>query len=297
MTGKLRPALTILTDLKETLVRFLSHDGPVMAGHLAFLSLLGLFPFLIFLVALAGFAGQTEAGANAVAFMFDNLPEDVRSVLEGPVKRLLNQSRGGILTFGVLAAIWAASSAIDAARHAIDRAYEAGNPPAFWLRRLQGLGLVILAATSILLGMSIFVLGPVVWEAVVYFLPFLEAWSGFANGIRLASSALLFFAALCGLYFALKPRHKGRFVPVAPGASLTLLLWLGVGSAFSIYLQYFGNYDVTYGSLAGAMIALVFFYLVGAAFILGAELNATIARRRQSNKEPPADKPAKSPSD
>jgi len=275
----------ILTDLKETITRFLSHDGPVMAGHLAFLSLLGLFPFLLFLVALAGFVGQTETGANAVEFLFSNLPPDVRNVLEGPVKNLLNQSRGGMLTFGVLAAIWVASSAIDAARHAIDRAYEAGNPPAFWLRRLQGLGLVIMAAISILLGMSIFVLGPVAWDAATYFVPILTAWSGFANGIRFASSALLFFLALCGLFFALKPRHGGFFVAVAPGAFLTLVLWLSVGSAFSIYLQYFGNYDVTYGSLGGAMIALVFFYLVGAAFILGAELNAVITRRRLEKKQ------------
>ncbi|RMF12644.1 MAG: YihY/virulence factor BrkB family protein [Alphaproteobacteria bacterium] len=269
-----------LKDLKQALSAFLRHDGPVMAGHLAFLSLLGLFPFLLFLVALAGFVGQTETGAKAVAFLFSNLPADVSRVLKGPVSNLLSQSRGGMLTFGVLAAIWVASSAIDAARHAIDRAYEAGNPPAFWLRRLQGLGLVILAATSILLGMSIFVLGPLLWQVVTYFLPFLEDWSVLANWVRLGASTLLFFAALCGLFFALKPRHKGRFVPVAPGALFTLILWLLVGSAFSVYLQYFGNYDVTYGSLAGAMIALVFFYLVGAAFILGAELNAVVARRR-----------------
>lgn len=272
--------MTAFDDLKQALSGFLRHDGPVMAGHLAFLSILGLFPFLLFMVALAGFVGQTEAGARAVAFLFENLPGDVGAVLEGPVKNLLGQSRGGVLTFGVLAAIWVASSAIDAARHAIDRAYEAGNPPAFWLRRLQGLGLVILAAISILLGMSIFVLGPLLWDAVTYFLPILEGWSALANWVRLGASTLLFFAALCGLFFALKPRHKGQFVPVAPGALFTLVLWLAVGSAFSIYLQYFGNYDVTYGSLAGAMIALVFFYLVGAAFILGAELNAVIAKRR-----------------
>ncbi len=272
--------MTALDDLKQALSGFLRHDGPVMAGHLAFLGILGLFPFLLFLVALAGFVGQTEAGAHAVAFMFENLPADVGRVLEGPVKHLMSQSRGGVLTFGVLAAIWVASSAIDAARQAIDRAYEAGNPPAFWLRRLQGLGLVILAAISILLGMSIFVLGPLLWDAATYFLPILERWSVLANWVRLGASALLFFAALCGLFFALKPRHSGRFVPVAPGALFTLLLWLTVGSAFSVYLRYFGAYDVTYGSLAGAMIALVFFYLVGAAFILGAELNAAVAKRR-----------------
>lgn len=275
--------MPILRDLREAIVRFLGHDGPVMAGHLAFLSLLGLFPFLLFLVALAGFVGQTDAGAQAVEFLFANLPDDVRKVLEGPVTNLLNQSRGGMLTFGVLAAIWVASSAIDAARHALDRAYEAGNPPAYWLRRLQGLGIVIFAAISILIGMSIFILGPLAWRIVAYFTPALAEWTALVNVVRLGASAFLFFVALCGLFFALKPRDRGRFVPIIPGAIFTLVLWLALGSAFSLYLQHFGNYDVTYGSLAGAMIALVFFYLVGAAFILGAELNAVTSRRRATD--------------
>ncbi|MEX1147234.1 MAG: YihY/virulence factor BrkB family protein [Sphingomonadales bacterium] len=272
--------MRVIKALRQAVIRFISHDGPVVAGHMAFLSLLGLFPFLLFLVALAGFAGQMEAGNTAVTFLFANLPDDVRRVLEGPVTSLLKQSRGGVLTFGVLAAIWVASSAIEAARHALDRAYEAAHPPAFWLRRLHGLGIVILAATAILLGMSIFVLGPVIWAVVSYFVPGLAEWARLANIARFGVSALLFFGALCGLFFALKPRHGGRFVPIVPGAVFTLALWMVLGSAFSFYLGHFSYYDVTYGSLAGAMIALVFFYLVSASFILGAELNAATARSR-----------------
>lgn len=272
--------MTALADLGNALKAFLRHEDAVMAGHLAFLTILGLFPFLIFLVALAGLIGQTDAGIDAITFLFDNLPPEVGEVLRGPIISLLETTTSGVLTLGLLGAIWVASSALGAARVAIDRAFEAGDPPAFWLRRLHGIGLVIASGLCIVLGMSAFVLGPLAWNAALYFLPVLESWSRLFNLLRYAASTLVIFLALCSLLFALKPRYKGRFVPVARGAFLTIVLWLAVGSGFSLYLKYLAHYDITYGSLAGAIIALMFFYLMSASFLLGVELNAAAARRR-----------------
>lgn len=271
--------MQFIRDVGEAVKAFMRHDGPIMAGHLAFLGMLGFFPFMIFLLAMASLFGQSNAGIDAITFLFDNIPPEVADALHGPVSDLLySSSKGGVLTLGLLGAVWAASTALGTVRLAVDRAYEAGSPPAFWLRRLHGVGLVLISAMAALIGMSLVVLGPLLWEVAVNFVPFLDKWSALFDALRIAASALVFFVALCGLHFSLKPRYRGFFAPVARGAFMTLVLWLGAALGFSYYLKYVGSYQA-YGSLAGAIIALVFFYVLNAAFLLGAELNAAAARR------------------
>lgn len=273
--------------LVQTVLRFLKHEGPIVSGHLSYLTLLSLFPFFIFVVSLAGLVGHTETGAHAILFLLESLPTELQEVMQSPVSGIIANSKSGIATIALLGAIWAASSALEAAQRATDRAFEDYTPPAFWLRRLQGIGLVIFAGIGILLGMSSFVLGPLIWKATLYFVPALEEWTEAAAVVRYVATSSVFFLAISALFFALKPRYRGRFVRVWRGALLTLFLWLAVATGFSLYLRHFARYDVTYGSLAGAIVALIFFYLVNAGFLLGAELNAIYAERRHKAKTPP----------
>lgn len=264
----------------EAIGNFLKHDGMVMAGHLAFLTMLALFPFVIFLVSLAGFFGQSEAGPQALEHMFNNMPEDVAKVLRNPIEQMIHTTDKSILTFSILGALWVSSSAIDAARLAIIRAFGTVSRRPFIRRRLEGLILVILSATSIIIGMSILVFGPVAWNIIINNIPLEADFKLIWNLVRLSVSVSLIFGALCLSYFILKPRSLDMRSPVMAGAFMTLLLWMLVGSGFSLYLKYFGNYDVTYGSLAGAIIALIFFYFISASYILGAEVNAALYHQR-----------------
>ncbi len=267
---------------------FARHDGPVMSGHLAFLTMLGMFPFLIFFVSLAAFFGQSQAGIEVIGFLFDQMPQDIQDVLYGPVNKLMNDTNRGILTTSILGAIWVSSSTIDAARVAIQRAHGVSDGPVFWRRRLEGIVMVVLAASAILTGMAIYVLGPAAWKAVNAFIPLSGAWTSYMGWARLGASFLLMFSALCALMFVLRPSGYRRSSPVTPGALTTLVLWMGIGAVFSSYLKQFGQYDNTYGSLAGPIIALLFFYLVNACFLFGAEVNSTISWLRKQ-KETAAD--------
>jgi len=262
---------------------FVRHDGMVMAGYLAFLTMLALFPFIIFLVSLAGFFGQSEAGPQALSYMFEHMPEDVVRVLRGPIEKMIRTTDKGIMTFSILGALWVSSSAIDAARLAIVRSFETVSHRHFVRRRAEGLLLVILSASSIIIGMTILVLGPVAWKILISYIPLETDWKLIWNLVRLSVSISLIFGALCLSYFVLKPRRLGMRSPVMAGAFTSLVLWMIIGSGFSLYLKHFGNYDVTYGSLAGAIIALMFFYFISASYILGAEVNAALYRQRRKN--------------
>lgn len=262
--------------LIDAVIQFNRHDGMVMAGHLAFLTLLAFFPFIIFLVSLAGLFGQSDAGITALESLFENMPPEVVQVLRSPIEKMVKNTGGTIMTFSIIGAIWVSSSAVDAARLAINRAYATLSRRPYLRRRAEGFLLVILSASSIIIGMAILVLGPVAWKILISNIPLDTDWKIIWNVVRLSTSFCLVFGALCLVYFILKPRAMKIRAPVAAGAFVALSLWMLVGSSFSLYLKHFGNYDVTYGSLAGAIIALVFFYFISAAFILGAEVNAAL---------------------
>lgn len=283
--------LAFIKFIIKAIANFNKHDGMVMAGHLAFLGMLALFPFIIFLVSLAGTFGQSEAGTEALDVLFSNMPHDVMMVLKGPIEKMVSTSSKGIMTFSIIGALWVSSSAIDAARLAIVRAYSTVTRRPYIRRRAEGLLLVILSASSIIIGMAVLVFGPVIWKTIIKFSPIDTDWNLLWNIIRLSTSFALIFGALCLAYFVLKPRKLKLTAPVAPGAIAAILLWMTVGNGFSLYLKYFGNYDVTYGSLAGAIIALVFFYFLSVGFILGAEINATLyhARLKKIEKIEPSD--------
>ncbi|RME63610.1 MAG: YihY/virulence factor BrkB family protein [Alphaproteobacteria bacterium] len=262
---------------RGTIVGFLRHEGPIMAGHMAFLGLLSLFPFFIFLMALAGLVGGTELGRQAIEQMLAAAPAEVSRIIAKPLKEVLDGAGKGILTFGILVVIWTAANGIEAARTAIRRAYWRRPIRAAWSRRLESLALVFVAATLILIGMAVQVLGPVGWRLLNDFVPMPSFLEMFWQWLRFFFSPLVMFAALYGTYFALSPR---RIAPQfrLPGAVLALCVWIATANGLSLYLEYFGRYDITYGSLGGVMIVLIFLYLIGMGFILGAELNAACVR-------------------
>lgn len=276
-TGDGRPG--VIACLHTALGRFIADEGLVLAGHLSFIGLLSLFPFLIFLLALAGFFGQTETGTEVVALLLENLPESVSGTLEGPIIEVMQETRGGLLTVGILAAVWTASTALEGIRKALNRAFGVAAPHRYWRRRLESVVIVIVASAVIVAGMSGLVLGEVLWEDLreLFALPALgkPLWTL----LRYGASASLLFCAVAALYWIL-PARRLKVGWIVPGAILVLGLWLLAGSLFSLYLEHFDSYALTYGSLGGVVIALVFFYILGAIFIFGAEVNAVIAGTR-----------------
>ena len=285
--------LRIASCFRSALVRFIANSGPVMSGHLAFIGLLSFFPFLIFLTALAGIFGQTELGTYFVAFLFEQMPEQVSDVLSVPLLEVLQETRGELLTMGILLSIWTASSGLEAARMSLNRAYISDRRRPMWLNRIESIVLVILVSTFIIIAMFGLVLGPMAREKLEAYVKLPAVLEQFWTIGHYGIGALLIFIAITALYFLL-PAAKLKPRWVFPGALVVVLLWMSTATGFSVYVSQFGDYTVTYGSLAGIIITLLFFYVLAAIFIFGAEFNAAIARsegglalpqRRQLDRE------------
>src|SRR5690606_3894741 len=123
----------------RAVINLVDHDGVEHAGYLAFLGLLAIFPFMVFLVALTGFAGQAEIGQQFIAHMFSVLPQDAVLALRPRVEEIISGPSSGLLTVSILGAIWTASSAVEGYRTVLNKAYHVGTPPAYVWRRLMAI--------------------------------------------------------------------------------------------------------------------------------------------------------------
>ena len=256
--------------------RFAADDGWVLSGFIAYSVLLALFPFMIFTAALASASIGPDGLEAAMIWVFEQTPPDVASALQPVLLDVLGKDRGGLLTITAAGAIWAASNGVDAFHAAFDRAYEVREPRRFVVRRLVGLGFVILGSiTFATLGVAI-VLAPLMLSAA-------EALFGVA--LPMGIGVLRYgvgMGALVGFLWIMHrflPSRRQRGTRLLPGIIATLLLWMSGATAFSVYLSHVPSYTVTYGGIAGIIITLLFFYLTGAAIIYGAEVNAAIERR------------------
>jgi membrane protein len=249
------------------------HDGLTVAGYMAFAAFTSLFPFLILLAAVASFLGTQETVGQIIEAMFLFLPDDVASTLTPAVREVMTGRRTGLLTFGILATLWTASSGVEALRDALNRAYEVADWKPIWWRRLQSIVVVVVGALILFVASLAVILGPVLWRLLEIFgHSSTEEELVWTIG-RYAVGTVVLAAGLVALHRWL-PNHHLPTRAVLPGALLTLGLWLVGASLFSLYLGTVADYSVVYGSLGGVVITLFFFYLSGALFILGAEYNA-----------------------
>lgn len=122
---------------RAAISNFLAGSSVMAAGNMAFLGMLSLFPFLIFLVSLSGLMGQTDAGQEAIVFLLANLPEEVASAMEAPILAIVSSTRRSFLTVSIAVAIWTASSGVEAARSAILSIYGRQHGPGFFAENLK----------------------------------------------------------------------------------------------------------------------------------------------------------------
>ena len=262
-------------------MRFSDDDGWAIASHIALSGLTSLFPFLILVGALAGFIGTPDLAQRATNLLFESWPPQVAGPIAREVENVLTQPRTGVATLSALLAVYFASSAVDAVRIGLNRAYDETDGRAWWVLRLESVLFVLLGAVALMGFTFLVVLEPIVWAAAVRFLPHLADLQGLFDAVRLATISLILVATLVFAHKFLAAGRR-RLAQIAPGVALTLLLWLAFGEGFGFYLARFSqNYVTTYAGLASVMIALVFLYVLSAIFIFGGEVNASISTTRQ----------------
>jgi membrane protein len=273
---KLKPRVTVWEVVKRVAVG-VYNDGFVHAGNLAYLSLLALFPFFILAAAIAHLFGQSQDAQLTVLNVLRRLPPDVASTLRAPVMEVLEARTGPLLWFGAIVGLWTAASFVETIRDILRRCYGVKYCAPFWEYRLGSILLILGAVVLLMISFAASVVLSSLHHVLVEWFPFAGGIATRLGIYRLVPAATL-FVTFYGLFYALTPaRYRKSECRKWPGALLITIWWLATVEILPAALGLLGGYNLTYGSLAGVMISLIFFFVVGLGVVIGAELNAALA--------------------
>lgn len=274
----------------DAFLHFLADDGWAIASHIALSTLMAMFPFMIVVTALAAFFfGSKDLADEAARILLEAWPPQVAGPISDDITGVLTNARGDVLTFGVLFALYFASSGVESLRIGLNRAYDMAERRPWWLLRLESILYVLIGAVAILAFSFLVVLAPLLWDRLVLLAPQVQPFSGIITFVRYTVAAMVLVIALAVIHTWL-PAGRRTLGEIAPGIVATLLLWLLAGAVFGRYLaEYAFAYVSMYAGLASAMVALVFLYVCASIFVFGAELNSTIVKVRIGIEKHPTD--------
>ena len=222
--------------LYDAFMRFSQDDGWAIASHIALSILTSMFPFLIFVTALAGFFG-TKSLADEVAHIYCR-PGRSRwqtSSSANEIHSVLTQTRSDLLTISVILAVYFSSSGVEAVRTGLNRAYDVRDSRPWWLLRLESIAYIFVGAFALLTLAFLVVLAPLIWEAVLHFAPGLEPLNRLITFGRFAIASLVLLLALV-LAHKFLPAGRRSLGGIAPGILLTCVMWMAAGIAFGSFL-------------------------------------------------------------
>ncbi|MCA0432099.1 MAG: YihY/virulence factor BrkB family protein [Proteobacteria bacterium] len=272
--------LAVLPLVRESIKRLFADEAIPLAGNIAFRTLFSMFPFLIFLTALAGFFGTTGQARAAVDFLLQVAPEAIIRPLEGEIISILTVPRTDLLSAAALLTIWSAMAGVDSIRVGLNRAYD--------LRDLRSAPYLYAIEILVVIGAAIFFVG---FSFFIVLLPLALRFAA-THGIEIAGSfavleqmrvvlavALLFFSVI--MAHIILPAKRMPLRMILPGVTTTVVIWGILSFGFSYWLLHFNTFASTYSSLSGIFAAMFFVYLSALALIFGGEVNRVIDIVRQ----------------
>lgn len=256
------------------------NDGFIHAGNLAYLAMLSIFPFFVLGAAVFSLFGEQAERAATVYAVLYALPPIVAEVIRPVALSVIEARSGWLLWAGALVALWTVGSLIETIRDILRRAYGVRSTKAFWKYRLLSSGVILGSVLLLMLSLLVQVMIGAAQEVIQAYFPQLV---GRMAELRLSRivPALGLYASLYMIFYSLTPaRYRRKRYPKWPGALLTTVWWIAAATLLPPVLRGFFTYDLTYGALAGVMVTLFFFWLVGLGVVIGAELNAALAETR-----------------
>ncbi len=248
------------------------------AAQLSYYFLLALFPLLLFLTSVIGLVLGSGTGTRHALFSYlaRVMPPSAFQLINSTISEVTAASGAGKISFGILAALWAASNGMGAITQSLNAAYDVEETRAWWKQRLVAVGLTIALSVLIISALGLVVGGGRIADglAQTYSLGsvFVTTWKILQWPVVLAFMVLAFALIY---YFAPDIREQ-KWQWLTPGATLGVGIWLLISVAFRLYLHFFDSYSKTYGSLGAVIILMLWLYFTGAAILVGGEVNSEI---------------------
>jgi membrane protein len=246
------------------------------AAELAYYFLLALFPLLLFLTSVIGVVIGSGTGLRHSLFNYLGkvLPSSASQLVSNTVFEVSSASGGGKISFGILAALWAASNGMGAISESLNVAYHVEETRPWWKQRLTAVGLTIALAILIISALVLVLYGGKIADGLAarygFGLVFVALWKILQWPVVLIF-LLLGFALI---YYWGPDLRDQNWRWVTPGSVIAVALWLLVSLGFRLYLHFFDSYSKTYGSMGAVIVLMLWFYLTGASILIGGEINS-----------------------
>jgi membrane protein len=271
--------------IKRTVKETMSDDVQGLASQLAYYFFLALFPALLCLLAIASFFPLQSFADDVVRLLGPFAPREVLDIIQQEMVKISEGKNGGLLTIGLVGAIWSSSSAMVSVIGAMNRAYGIDEGRAWWRIRLTAIALTLSLSVLIVAAFALIVAGPQAadWLGRHFLFGHAFIWTW-----KIGQWPLAFMLVVVGIgmIYYLAPDAEQRWVWITPGTCTAAVLWLLGSLAFRFYTVNFGNYEATYGAIGGMILLLLWFWLSGLVIVVGAEMNAEIERASPWAKAP-----------
>jgi len=253
-----------------------------MAAQIAYFATLSLFPFLIFLLSLISYLPiEGDLAGQVLQALQEQLPAESFQLLSNYVQNLvgnlLESPSQQLIGLGLLTALWSASMAVGALITTINRAYNLRPRRSIVHQKILSIALTLVLTGIWLLSMIMVLLGPTATHEMFQFLGLAGDAHNLWTTLRVPLALGLMLVTLAILYYY-APEARQKFKWILPGAMTSTILWFGASSLFRLFVRNFGTYNKLYGSLAAVIILMVWLWISGLIFLLGAEINALMKR-------------------
>jgi membrane protein len=262
------------------------------AAGLSYHFVLSLFPALIAMSAVVGFLPMPNLIGQILSLMARFVPADSMGVVRHVLRDVVSPHRGAFLSFGLLGALWTASSGFAGMIEALNVAYNVPETRPFWKTRGLAIAMTLIVGGLLVIALVMMLVGPRFgeWLAGVFHVSFL--WAQVWPTLRWVVSGLLIVIAVETMYFV-APNVKQRFWHTAPGAIFAVAAWLALSYALGIYFQRYANLNRTYGALGGAIALMTWLDWSAFVILMGAEINGAVLQIEGNGKLPLKQIPAR----
>lgn len=262
---------------KELIVRIQKVDVMGLGSQLAFFFLLSLFPLLIFIMTLLPFLNIDEA--QIYLFLRDYAPESVAILIENTLSEILQNRNSGLLSIGIIGTIWSASKGMNALTKALNRSYFKSETRSMFIVRGMSIIFTVMMITVVLVALILPVFGEQIGMVIFSYFGLEHGFAVFWSSLRWIMPPLLIFIVFSILYW-LVPNVKMKWVSTVPGSAFATIGWIVTSLGFSYYVNSFGNYSSTYGSIGAIIVLMMWLYFSAIILMLGGQINAVVSERR-----------------
>jgi membrane protein len=260
------------------------------AAELSYYFLLALFPLLIFMTSAIGIVLGSDMGTRQQLFSYlaRIMPPSAFQLVNETVLEVSQTSSGGKLSFGLLAALWAASNGMSAITDSLNATYDVEEQRPWWKQRLVAISLTVTLSILIISALLLVIAGGHIGEGIANAYGFGPAFSFGWKIVQWPIVLAFMMLAFALIYYFAPDLREQKWSWLTPGAAIGVALWLLVSLGFRIYLQFFDSYSKTYGSLGAVIILMLWLYFTGAAVLIGGEINSEIENAAAEQGEPEA---------